>query len=99
MADSSFLWYNNPRNKSLNSKLSRRGDKKMKNEQKDNKERITFICFLVASICFYISAIFCFISETTDRSMGVVNLCLGSTFLCLSSTHLNKDKNDDKNKK
>ena len=67
----------------------------MKNEQKDNKEKITFICFLIASICFYISAIFCFISETTDSSMGVVHLCLGSAFLCLSSTHLNKEKNDE----
>ena len=46
-------------------------------------------------LCF----IFCFISETTDSSMGVVHLCLGSAFLCLSSTHLNKEKNDDKNKK
>ncbi len=64
----------------------------MKNKQKDNKEKITFICFLVASICFYISAIFCFISETTDNSRGVINLCLGSAFLCLSTTHLNKNQ-------
>ena len=62
----------------------------MKNEQKDNKEKITFICFLIASICFYISAAFCFMDEITDSGMGVVNLCLGSAFLCLSSTHLNK---------
>ncbi len=79
--------------------VSCRGGEKMKNEQKDNKEKITFICFLAASICFYISAIFCFISETADTTRGIVNLCLGSAFLCLSSTHLNKDKRNDKNQK
>ncbi len=56
----------------------------------DKREKISFVCFLIASICFYISAIFCFMSETTDNSKGVVNLCLGSAFLCLSTTHLNK---------
>ena len=61
----------------------------MKKEQ-NSKEKITFICFLIASICFYISAAFCFMDEATDSGMGVVNLCLGSAFLCLSSTHLNK---------
>lgn len=56
------------------------------------KEKISFICFLVASICFYICALFCFMSEETDNSTGVINLCLGSSFLCLSTTHLNKIK-------
>ena len=67
----------------------------MKKEQKNNKEKIAFICFLIASICFYISAIIGIISK--DGSNWVVNLCLGSAFLCLSTTHLNKD--EDKNTK
>lgn len=58
----------------------------------DKKEKITFICYLIASICFYISAIIGIFSKTDSN--WVVNLCLGSTFLCLSTTHLNKDKND-----
>lgn len=57
----------------------------MKNEQKDNKEKINFICFLVASIVFYIVSIINFIDKNT--STAVVFLCLGSSFLCLSSTH------------
>ena len=61
----------------------------MKKKQ-NSKEKITFVCFLIASICFYVSAIVWFISETTDHSMGVVNLCLGSSFFCLAATHLNK---------
>ena len=64
----------------------------MKNEQKNNKEKITFICFLVASIGFYIVSIMNFIDKNT--SIAVVFLCLGSSFLCLSSTHRNKDKNN-----
>lgn len=62
----------------------------MKNEQKNNKEKITFICFLIASICFYIVSIMNFIDNNT--STAVIFLCLGSAFLCLSFTHLNKDK-------
>ncbi len=58
--------------------------------KKNNKEKLSFICYLVASICFYISSIIEIISK--DRNW-VVNLCLGSAFLCLSTTHLNKDKN------
>lgn len=64
----------------------------MKNEQKNNKEKITFICFLIASICFYIVSIMNFIDNNT--STAVIFLCLGSAFLCLSFTHLNKDKNN-----
>lgn len=67
---------------------------KMKNKQK-NKEKITFICFLVASICFYISGIISIVSK--DGSNGAVNICLGSAFLCLSTTHLNKEKNKREN--
>ncbi len=66
----------------------------MNNEQKDKKEKIDFICFLVASIIFYIVAIINFIDKNT--STGVVFLCLGSAFLCLSSTHRNNDKNNKK---
>lgn len=66
----------------------------MKNEQKNNKERINFICFIVASICFYVISIMNFIDNNTSTS--VIFLCLGSSFLCLSFTHLNKDKNNKK---
>lgn len=58
--------------------------------KKKQKEKITFICYLVASICFYVSAIIGII--TKEGSNWVVNLCLGSAFLCLSTTHLNKEK-------
>lgn len=47
----------------------------MNNEQKDKKEKIDFICFLVASIIFYIVSIINFIDKNT--STGVVSLCLG----------------------
>ncbi|MDE6434078.1 MAG: hypothetical protein K2L07_07585 [Lachnospiraceae bacterium] len=63
-------------------------------ERQNNKEKIAFICFLIASICFYISAAIGIISK--DGSNVVTNLCLGSTMLCLSTTYLNKD--EDKNK-
>ena len=59
---------------------------------KNNKEKITFICFLIASICFYIVSIMNFIDNNTGTA--VTFLCLGSAFLCLPFTHLNKDKND-----
>ena len=66
----------------------------MNNEQKDKKEKIDFICFLVASMIFYIVSIINFIDKNT--STGVVLLCLGSACLCLSSTHRNNDKNNKK---
>lgn len=59
---------------------------------KNNKDKIAFVCFLIASICFYISAIIGIFSK--GESNWVANLCLGSAFLCLSTTHLNKDKKD-----
>ena len=68
----------------------------MKKEEKNNQEKITFICFIIASICFYISAIFGFINKS---SMAVVHLCLGSTFLCLSSVHYNNYKKNNDSKK
>lgn len=64
----------------------------MKNKQ---KEKIAFVCFLVASICYYVSAIIGIFSKDTGN--WVVSLCLGSAFLCLSTTHLNKK--EDKNKR
>ena len=66
----------------------------MNNEQKYKKEKIDFICFLVASIIFYIVSIINFIDKNT--STGVVFLCLGSAVLWLSSTHRNNDKNNKK---
>lgn len=64
----------------------------MKSKQKNNKEKITFICFLIASICFYIVSIMNFIDNNT--STAVIFLCIGSAFLCLSFTHLNESKNN-----
>lgn len=68
-----------------------RGDKKMKEEQQNNLQKIAFICFFVASICFYISAIIGIISKEGDN--WIQNLCLGSAFLGLSTTHLKKVRN------
>ena len=57
------------------------------------QEKISFICYLIASICFYISAILDIINKEDN---WVIGLCLGTAFLCLSSTHLSKDKGKDK---
>ncbi len=62
--------------------------------KKDKSEKISFICYLIASVCFYISGILDIINKDDN---WVIGLCLGSAFLCLSTTHLNK--NDDKSKK
>lgn len=56
---------------------------------KKNNDKITGICFLIASILYFICAIIGFISK--DK-MAVTHLCLGACFLCLSSTHFNKNK-------
>ena len=64
----------------------------MKKNQKKNKKKINFICFLVASIIFYVVSIMNFIDK--DTNTGVVFLCLGSSCLCLSSAHQNGDKNN-----
>lgn len=63
--------------------------------KKEQREKISFICYLTASICFYVSGIIGVINK--DGGNWVVNLCLGSAFLCLSTTHL--DKNDKKKNK
>lgn len=65
----------------------------MKN--KLHEEKITGICYLLASISFYLSAVMDFTG--TDGGNGTVHLCLGSAFLCISFIHLNRDK--DKNGK
>ena len=62
-------------------------------EVKMKKEKISFICYLIASICFYISAVLDIINKEDN---WVIGLCLGTVFLCLSSTHLSKDKGKDK---
>lgn len=56
------------------------------------KEKITFICFLIAAICFYLSAIIAIISK--DGSPWVGKLCLGSAFLCLSTTHFESKRKE-----
>ncbi|MDE6427252.1 MAG: hypothetical protein K2K89_14110 [Ruminococcus sp.] len=58
--------------------------------KKNNNEKISFICFLIASVCFYISSIIDIINK--DGNNWITNFCLGSSFLCLSTTHINKEK-------
>lgn len=55
---------------------------------KVKKERVCFLCFLVASICYYIASLINFTDKNT--TLAIIFLCLGSSFLCLSTTHLNK---------
>ncbi len=54
------------------------------------KEKISFICFLVASICYFIVGILNFIDK--DNNTALIFLCLGLSNLCLAFTYLNKDK-------
>lgn len=61
----------------------------------EKREKISLVCYLIASICFYVGGIIGIFSK--DGSNWIVNLCLGSAFLCLSTAHLNKiNKNKDK---
>ena len=46
----------------------------MNNEQKDKKEKIDFICFLVASIIFYIVSIINFIDKNTTPNKNITNI-------------------------
>lgn len=64
--------------------------------EKDKREKISFICFLIASICFYIVSIVNFIDKNTNTA--IIFLCLGSSFFCLSTTHLNKNDKNNKDK-
>ena len=64
--------------------------------KKDKREKINFVCFLIASICYFIISIMNFIDK--NNSTAVIFLCLGFSFLCLSFTHLNKDKKDERKK-
>lgn len=59
------------------------------------KEKICFICYIIASICFYLSALIGICSHNGGN--WVVNLCLGSAFLCLASTH--REKKEEKKTK
>ncbi len=54
------------------------------------KEKIRFICFLLASICFFIVSIINFVDKNT--APAITFLLLGISFLLLSTTHLKKDK-------
>ena len=54
------------------------------------KEKIRFICFLLASVCFFIVSIMNFMDENT--APAITFLLLGISFLLLSTTHLKKDK-------
>lgn len=54
------------------------------------KEKIRFICFLLASICFFIVSIINFVDKNT--APAITFLLLGVSFLLLSTTHLKKDK-------
>lgn len=57
------------------------------------KQKICFICFLIAAICYFITALINFIDG--DTSKAVVFLCLGSSFLCLSTVHWKKTGEND----
>ena len=54
------------------------------------KDKIRFICFLLASICFFIVSIMNFMDKST--APAVTFLLLGISFLLLSTTHLKNDK-------
>lgn len=55
---------------------------------KQKNEKITFICFMIASVCFYICSIIELCNDETSKA--ALHLCLGSSFLCLGTTHINK---------
>lgn len=54
------------------------------------KDKIRFICFLLASICFFIVAIINFFDKNT--ASAIIFLLLDISFLLLSTTHLKKGK-------
>lgn len=60
------------------------------------KEKISFICCLIASLCFYINAILDIINKDDN---WVIGLCLGTAFLCLLGTDWNKSQSKAKKKK
>ena len=59
----------------------------------EDKQKVAYYCYLVASVSFFISAAINFFSNDTS-SMSVIHLSLGATFLCLASTH-RKDKDKE----
>lgn len=56
------------------------------------KEKIRFICFLLASICFFIVSIMNFMDK--NNAPAITFLLLGISFLLLSTTHLKNDKHN-----
>lgn len=68
----------------------------MKKEIKSNK-KIALIYYF-ASLCFYVAAIINFINGD-NKSIAVIFFCLGSSNLCLGSAFLNKDKENNNDKK
>jgi hypothetical protein len=54
------------------------------------KEKIVFICFLLAALCFFAVAVMNYMDK--DTAQAVTYLLLGITFLVLSTTHGKKDK-------
>lgn len=68
----------------------------MKKETKSNK-KIALIYFF-ASLCFYVGAIMNFINGD-NKNIAVIFFCLGSSNLCLGSVFLNKDKENNNDKK
>ena len=64
------------------------GDEKIM--EKDKKEKIRSICFLLASICFFIVSILKFMDKNTTPAIPF--LLLGISFLLLSTTNLRKNK-------
>lgn len=58
--------------------------------EKDKKEKIRCICFLLALICFFIVSIVNFMDKNTTPAIPY--LLLGISFLLLSTTNLRKNK-------
>lgn len=60
------------------------------------KEKIIFICFIVASMCYYVISIVNYFNK--NKTGAAIFLCLGSTFLCLSTIYQNRHDNDSDEK-
>lgn len=58
--------------------------------EKMGKEKMRFICFLLASICFFIVSTMNFMDR--DIASAITFLLLGISFLLLSTTHLKNNK-------
>lgn len=58
--------------------------------EKEKKQKIRCICFLLASICFFIVSIVNFMDKNTTPAIPY--LLLGISFFLLSTTNLRKNK-------